>query len=683
MRYLLMILVAWLPLLAGAVEFDEHTRSLVLGHAVQVLEDTSGQASIEDVSSASMASAFRPLDADALNAGFSNSAFWLRVDLLYRPQDPDRHRDWLLELAYPPLDYVDLYLPDANGRQQLTVQTGDMLPFASRQIRQNSYLFSLPLRPGEAKMIYLRVAGRGSIQVPLVLWTAEAYLEMQPSRIYIWGLSYGVLFGLLVYNLFIYFGVRDASYLYYLLYIAAFGFYQVSINGTGVEYLWPNSPWWTNAATPFLVSASVLFACQFSRTFLQTAKLGRWLDRSLRSMMACAAVVMLMSLSPDCAIALRLVTGLVMVFAMVILTAGIVALNRGVSLASYFVVAWSIFLFGSLIHGSMLIGYLPNSLFTLYIWQACSALEVALLSLALAARINLLREQQAQTLLEAGQALEQLNQQLATSNRLKDEFLASLTHELRTPMNGVIGSLELMETVELSDELQQYQQTAAGSAQDMMGMINGILTLTELQAGRLRAEHQTFYLSRLFAQLHGQFLPAAQAKDLAFTAELSPQLQDELLGDVDKLRQCLECLLDNAIKFTRQGSIQLRAAQEHGPDGDVWLLIEVIDSGIGFDCPDAMTLYQRFFQVDGSMTREYGGLGIGLAICRQLIELQGGQLSHYSRRGQGSCFTLRVPLISNNRGSELAREASRAANHNDAPRMYRNVINSIDADSSS
>jgi signal transduction histidine kinase len=644
MRYLLIILVAWLPLLAAAVEFDEHTRTMVLGNAVQVLEDPGGQASIQDVSSAAMAAAFRPLQADALNAGFSSSAFWLKVELLYRPQNLAIHRDWLLDVAYPPLDYVDLYLPDASGQLQLAVRTGDMLPFASRQIRQNSYLFALPLHPGEAMTLYLRVAGHGSIQVPLNLWSSHAFLEMQPSRIYVWGLSYGVLFGLLVYNLFIYFGVRDRSYLYYLMYIASFGFYQVSVNGTGVEFLWPNSPWWTNAATPFLVSASVFFACQFSRTFLQTPRLGEWVDWLLRLVMGAAVGVMVLSLLPDCTIALRLVTALVMLFAVVILSAGIVALKKGVSLARYFVVAWSIFLLGSLIHGLMLIGYLPNTVFTLYIWQICSALEVALLSLALAARINLMRAQQAQTLLEAGQALEQLNLELATSNRLKDEFLATLTHELRTPMNGVIGSLELMETVELSEELAQYQQTAAGSAQDMMGMINGILTLTELQAGRLHAEQQPFSVARLFAQLHRQFLPAAQAKGLALLVAREAQLPDDLLGDAARLRQCLECLLDNAIKFTREGSIQLRAGAEYGPNGDAWLLLDVIDSGIGFDCKHASTLYQCFFQVDGSMTREHGGLGIGLAICRQLIELQGGQLSHQSMPGQGSRFTLRLPL---------------------------------------
>ncbi|MDG6403841.1 7TM-DISM domain-containing protein, partial [Pseudomonas quasicaspiana] len=136
MRYLLIMLVALLSQLASAVEFDESTRSLALGRAVQVFEDVSGEATISDVSSAAMASSFRALDSDTLNAGFSNSAFWLRVDLRYMPRDVTAHRDWMVELAYPPMDYVDFYLPDAIGTQHLAWQTGDMLPFSSRQIKQ-------------------------------------------------------------------------------------------------------------------------------------------------------------------------------------------------------------------------------------------------------------------------------------------------------------------------------------------------------------------------------------------------------------------------------------------------------------------------------------------------------------------------------------------------------------------
>ncbi len=290
----------------------------------------------------------------------------------------------------------------------------------------------------------------------------------------------------------------------------------------------------------------------------------------------------------------------------------------------------------------MVLGYLPNVFLTMYSSQIGSAIEVALLSLALADRINAMREQQAQTLLDAGQKLEVLNQQLAHSNKLKDEFLATLTHELRTPMNGVIGSLELMQTVEMDPELEQYQQTASGSARDMMRMVNGILTLTELQAGKLKANESTFSLRSVIDALRLQFEGNASGKSLDFKVDVAPGLPDRVQGDSSKLAQCLECLLDNAIKFTRVGGVALRVTGKPVASGRLALSFAVIDTGIGFTDLGEATLYQRFFQLDGSMTREHGGLGVGLAICRQLVELLGGQLTHRSEPGRGSRFQLDV-----------------------------------------
>ena len=124
-------------------------------------------------------------------------------------------RNWLLELAYPPLDHLELYLPDAAGHYALAQRTGDALPYASRQLRQDNYLFNLPFTPGQSSTLYLRLHSEGSVQAPLTLWSSDAYLEAQPTRLYMLGLIYGVLLGMLVYNLFIYLSVRDTSCLLY------------------------------------------------------------------------------------------------------------------------------------------------------------------------------------------------------------------------------------------------------------------------------------------------------------------------------------------------------------------------------------------------------------------------------------------------------------------------------------
>jgi signal transduction histidine kinase len=644
-RFFLIVLLACLPVCAWALDFDESTRNLPLGRAVHVFEDPAGDATLSDVLAADSAGQFRQLDTASLNAGYSNSAFWLKVVLTYRPVNPGAMTDWLLELAYPPMDYVDLYLPDASGHMSLAWQTGDMLPFASRQIKQNNYLFDLNLQPNQPQTVYLRLASHGSIQAPLTVWSSHAYIEDQPGRLYILGMIYGVLAGMLVYNLFIFLSVRDRSYLYYILYITCFGLYQVSVNGAGIEFFWPDNPWWANVSTTFLIAAAILFASQFSRTLLQTPKLGRWLDIPLMLMMVCAGTIMVLSLVADYGLALRLVTGLVLIFTLVVFLIGIIAGLKGQRVARYFILAWTAFLAGGVINAVMLLGFLPNTFLTMYSSQIGSVIEVALLSLALADRINSMRDQQEKITAQASREQAALNQQLAISNRLKDEFLATLTHELRTPMNGVIGSLELMQLEGAQADIELYRQTAAESAQNMMGIVNGILTLTELQAGRLDARNEMFSLRHLLFQVRSGYEPQAREKGLTMSVDVDEAMPDSLMGDAGKLRQCLECLVDNAVKFTSQGTVKIRVS---GPCEDlrhVRLLIDVIDTGIGFSQLDDATLYQTFFQVDGSMTRQHGGLGIGLAICRQLIELQGGRLSHSSEPGTGSQFRLSLDLF--------------------------------------
>ncbi|UCJ16617.1 response regulator [Pseudomonas sp. MM211] len=655
MRFFLIILLAVCPVLASAARlavFDESTRALPLGQMMSVFEDVRGDKSIDDVTSSALQGSFRDHDKSVLNAGYSRSAFWLRIDLHYLPQDASvsarHHQHWLLELAYPPLDRLELYEVGADGRFHLTQRTGDSLPFSSREIRQNNYLFPLDFKPDQVRRVYLRIESQGSIQAPLTLWSPTAYLEEQPARIYMLGIIYGVLLVMLIYNLFIFISVRDTSYLYYILYIASFGLYQVSVNGAGIEFFWPSNPWWANVATPFLIGATALFGCQFARSFLQTSEHSPWVDRCLLLLMLWGTTVMVLALTASYAVSLRLATLLALVFTLVVSIAGVLAWLRGMRVARYFIIAWAAFLLGGVVNTLMVLGYLPNMFLTMYASQIGSAIEVALLSLALADRINAMKEERARILQSATAKLEALNHELADSNRLKDDFLATVTHELRTPMNGVIGSLELMQTLRLEPEAEQYQKTATRSARDMMQMVNDILALTELQSGRLYPRSETFSLRGLLDGVCANYEGRARDKGLAFALDLDEHLPDTVEGDAVKLAQALGYLLDNAIKFTAAGKVRLRvrgngeATLESLP-----LSFEVIDAGIGLEDVRETDLYRRFHQLDTSMTRQYGGLGIGLSICRQLVDLLGGSLAYEPNRAGagGSIFRLNLTLV--------------------------------------
>jgi len=236
-----------------------------------------------------------------------------------------------------------------------------------------------------------------------------------------------------------------------------------------------------------------------------------------------------------------------------------------------------------------------------------------------------------------------MNRELAESNRLKDQFLANVTHELRTPMHGVIGSLELMRTLELDGELEQYQRIATGSARDMMQLVNDILALTELQAGKLRARNEPFSLRIVADELYAEYGARAATRGLSFDLRLDGQLPEILVGDASKLKQSLGYLLDNAIKFTLRGGVTLAVTGYEAAPGYM-LDVAVIDTGVGFDAPVDDSLFEYFRQLDGSMTRQYGGLGIGLSLCKQLVELQGGTVSCRSEPGRGSRFQVLLPV---------------------------------------
>ncbi|MCZ4129074.1 sensor histidine kinase [Stutzerimonas balearica] len=644
-RLLLFIfLLGLLSTPAVAVEFDEHVGRLPLGHHLQVFEDPSGKADITEVS-ALPDERFTANERPVLNAGYSRSAFWLRLDLTYRPEVADSARRWLLELAYPPLDDIQLFVPADEGGYRLAWRTGDTHPFDSRQFRQADYLFALDLQPAQPQRVYLRVQSQGSVQVPLTLWTENAYLEQQPGRIYVLGLIYGVLLVMLVYNLFVYLSIRDISYLYYIAYIAAFGLYQVSVNGAGVQYFWPDNPHWANLATPLLIGAAGLFGCQFTRSFLQTDRHSPWIDRLLILMMAMAAVVMALAVWVDYSLSLRAATLLALLFTLVVFAAGIAAWVRGMRMARYFVIAWSALLVGGQINTLMVLGYLPHSFFTMYASQIGSAIEVALLSLALADRINTLRDERTAILEATGAELASLNRQLAESNRLKDEFLSTVSHELRTPMMGVTGALQLLPEADSAEEREQFQGIAEGSAATMLGMIDDLLLLCELRANRASPRPTVFSLRALGDGLRQRFEGLAQAKGLILRVECDARLDETLVGDEERIRQCLTRLLDNAIKFTDHGGVTLRLVCLAEQGEALSVRLEVIDSGIGFAAAEGDGLvYEHFRQLDGSLTRRHGGLGIGLAISSLLARVLGGQLEHRSSPGAGSCFALSLSL---------------------------------------
>jgi signal transduction histidine kinase/ActR/RegA family two-component response regulator len=264
------------------------------------------------------------------------------------------------------------------------------------------------------------------------------------------------------------------------------------------------------------------------------------------------------------------------------------------------------------------------------------ALTALLAGLALGAAAHQRR------LAERERQLEYENAVTAAASQAKTEFLANVSHEIRTPMNALLGVAELLAETELTPAQRRHVDVFRQSGQALHDLINDLLDISKIEAGRFELDHAPFALAAVLDQLMALMRPRAEQKGVQLLLERSDELPARVVGDRKRLEQVLLNLLANALKFTAMGSVTLSAGVEPGPGGG--LRFEVRDTGIGIVPSKLEAIFEPFTQADTSITRHYGGTGLGLAITRSVVRLMGGRIEVDSTPGEGSRFVVVVPL---------------------------------------
>ncbi|GAB3830789.1 hypothetical protein GCM10028821_19680 [Hymenobacter jeollabukensis] len=661
----------------------------------QVLPAPAGL-TLAEVQSARWAGQFRALPKADLPATAQDQ--WIRCAVQSGTKAGTR---WLLLVSTDYLDGLEVYLqrPGGPSRRHVLTSTAPYAQTHALQLRQ--FNLQLDLRPGEPLLLYARLPARqrayfAVVEQAHVLQTArEGDLTMGPY--------FGILLALLAYNLLLYFSVRDKSYLYYSLYVAAFTAAQLDMTGYWRQ-LWPSnlSGAGLDLRQNFILACTIFFGTLTARAFLETPRLLPRFDRLLRLTLLLAWLPVLSFLTPDSQAAAWWQAGTALWTSVVLLTAGTLALRAGYRPARYYMVGWTLLLVAVVNYYLSQVELIPHfGFWSTHGVHVASAVEMILLSLGLADRINLAKKdkqraqeevlralqakeaaqrealaamqekQVAQTqALEVSREKEELQQrsnqelaaraaelqqayqelqasirtshQLQELDELKTKFFTNISHELRTPLTLIISPLEQL----LSETRQRHEEAAhpeyalmLRNARRLLRLINQLLDIARLEAGQTRLAAAPDDLVRAVRTNVLSFEPLAVGNEVQLRFE-SPLEALEVYFDGEQLDKILYNLLGNALKFTPAGG-QVVVSVERQAERAV---LRVRDTGPGIPAEHLPLIFDRFHQVDDSRTRRHEGSGIGLALVKELVALHHGHIRVSSVPGQGTTFVVELPL---------------------------------------
>jgi len=376
----------------GAVEIEENRTVYSLGPSLEFFEDTSSNLNFEKIVSPLNSLVFNPVQRDFPNMGFTESTYWFRTKLI---NHTNFRQQLLLEETSSWIDSIKLYTPSASipGQWDM-VHVGDKLPFNQRKIDHQDFLLPISLEAGQVMPVYLRVQSKSLMMMSLTLWKQASYDAHSRTTALFFGVLFGIFLITFLYNLFIYISVKDSAYLYYILFVLSAALMAFTSNGFSYMYLWPDSNWMFERMQIISISLMQVFGILFTSRFLDTHRHLPRMHRVLQGFLwVHGAIILLMPFVTELVPFAKLVVIAALIYSPLLFLVGVLALIRGVKPAFYFLLGWSSSVIGIIISVLTVQGVFEYSLLTYNATFIGVVVDISLLSVALADRINMMRRE--------------------------------------------------------------------------------------------------------------------------------------------------------------------------------------------------------------------------------------------------------------------------------------------------
>jgi signal transduction histidine kinase/CheY-like chemotaxis protein len=609
---------------AAVIELTNSPFTENLAHNFEFILDPSDELTPFEIMLPESKAYWQQADQNILNFGRVNGAIWIKFRI---NAQASIHKQWELIVHSAMLDYIDVYQMFADAGPRVIYRSGMARPFNNRSEEHRYFIVPLDVYENPETFL-LRIETNGASYIPMSLYPkSEFWAPLQLEDVFNW-LFFGIILAMALYNLFLFWVIKDISYLYYVLFITNFALLHLSVDGYLFQYFWPEDKAYNSILDIIFLSTTALFGFLFVASFLELKHYSPRLNIvlitfGLVQFPITLGLLLFTNLNVD---------SLMLPFAafLLILAAvlGTFSNLKGLTTARYFCVAWMLFAVGNGYLIAVLMGATLFELSPYVVSKLAVIAEAMLLSFALAHRIRALKEDR-------------------ENHRLKVQaqsyFLAHVSHEIRTPLNGVLGTLELMSQTKLNDEQKSYLDLIQSSGWSLLTLVNDVLDYTKIEAGKMAVQSERVEIHDLVRFQIELYRSHAEQKNLELTSHIDAKIPKWIESDAQRIRQILSNLISNAIKFTDAGYVRVMLSIE-SIDQQAYLCFKIKDSGIGISQSEQKALFEAYQQIDSERSRHHGGVGLGLAICKELAELLDGKISVNSELNEGSEFKFIIPL---------------------------------------